>query len=154
MFPYILTLRKRSSIWSNLPQYVAHGKNMICKLKKAIYGLKQNPRAWFDKFSRIIFAVEFQECYSDHSVFIRKTPSSTMILIVYVDILLTESDIDGTKKTKRYFKIQFARKDEGRPRYFLRIEIAPNKHGVVLSQTKYALDLLQKNELLGCKLVQ
>lgn len=36
------------------PGYVAQGESrMVCKLKKAIYGLKQSPRAWFDKFSAV-----------------------------------------------------------------------------------------------------
>ena len=44
-------------------------------------------------------------------------------------------------------------KDMGRPRYFLKIEIAYSKHGVVFSQQKYTLDLLQETGLLGCKTV-
>jgi len=42
------------------PRYVAQRENMLCKLKKAIYGLKQSPEpGWFDKFSRIISEVGF-----------------------------------------------------------------------------------------------
>ena len=34
------------------PGYVAQGEShKVCRLKKAIYGLKQSLRAWFDKFS-------------------------------------------------------------------------------------------------------
>ena len=64
----------------------------MCKLKKAIYGLKQSLRAGFDKFSRT--RLDFQKCYSHHSIFIRSS-SGAVILIVYVDYLLTESDVDG-----------------------------------------------------------
>ena len=46
---------------------------------------------------------------------------------------------------------QFVTKNMGRLTYFLGIEIAYNKHGVVLSQKKYALDLISKTGLLGCK---
>jgi len=42
-------------------------------------------------------------------------------------------------------------KDTGRPRYFLGIKIANSKYRVVLSQQEYALDLLYKTGLLGCK---
>lgn len=42
-------------------------------------------------------------------------------------------------------------KDMEKPRYYLGIEIDQSKHGVVLSQRKYALDLLQEMGLLGCK---
>ena len=38
-----------------------------------------------------------------------------------------------------------------KPRYFLRIEVAYQKHGLLLSQRKYTLDLLEKTGMLGCK---
>ena len=42
--------------------HVAQGENMVCKLKKTTYGLKQSPRVWFDKFNCIIAEVGFQKC--------------------------------------------------------------------------------------------
>jgi len=39
----------------------------------------------------------------------------------------------------------------GNPRYFLGIEGAYQKHGLLLSQRKYTLDLLEKTDMLGCK---
>lgn len=41
------------------PGYIALGESNVCKLKKAIYGLKQSPRAWFDKFSQIYLVLVF-----------------------------------------------------------------------------------------------
>jgi len=48
-------------------------------------------------------------------------------------------------------KCHFVAKDMGRPKYFLGIEVAHQKHSMLLSQRKYALDLLKKIEFLGCK---
>jgi hypothetical protein len=39
----------------------------------------------------------------------------------------------------------------GRPKYFLGIEVAYQRHGLLLSQRKYVLDLLEEVGLLGCK---
>ncbi|XP_020262510.1 uncharacterized protein LOC109838480 [Asparagus officinalis] len=39
----------------------------------------------------------------------------------------------------------------GKPKYFLRIEVAYQKHGLLLSQRKYVLDLLEEAGLLECK---
>ena len=47
------------------PGYVAQGETKVCRLKKAIYGLKQNPRAWFEKFSLTIFGIVFRRGHSD-----------------------------------------------------------------------------------------
>jgi len=76
--------------------YIAQGETKVCRLKKAIYGLKQSPRAWFENFSLTISGIDFRRCHSDHSIFIRYTRSGIVILTVYVDdILLTGSDSVG-----------------------------------------------------------
>ncbi|KAL0323461.1 UNVERIFIED_CONTAM: Retrovirus-related Pol polyprotein from transposon RE2 [Sesamum angustifolium] len=75
-----------------------------------------------------------------------------VVLAVYVDdILITGSDIDGIEEAKTYLQKHFVTKYLGRPRYFLGIEIAHSKHGVSLSQRKYACDLFQEAGLLGSK---
>jgi len=76
---------------------------MVCKFKKAIYGLKQDPQAWFEKFSRVVTEGDFQQCHSDHSLLF-----VTTLLVVYVDdILLTGSDVDGIEKDKDNLKVHF-----------------------------------------------
>ena len=73
-------------------------------LKKVIYGLKESPRALFDKFSKVIHVIGRQRSNVDHSVFVRQTTIGLVILKVYVDnVLLTGSDIRGIDKTKEYF---------------------------------------------------
>ncbi|KAL0363865.1 UNVERIFIED_CONTAM: Retrovirus-related Pol polyprotein from transposon RE2 [Sesamum angustifolium] len=75
-----------------------------------------------------------------------------VILAVYVDdILITGSDIVGIEEAKTYLQKHFVTKDLGRPKYFLGIEIAHSKHGISLSQRKYACYLLRKIGLLGTK---
>ncbi|KAL0302730.1 UNVERIFIED_CONTAM: hypothetical protein Sangu_3081800 [Sesamum angustifolium] len=75
-----------------------------------------------------------------------------VVLAVYADdILITGSDIYEIEEAKTYLQKHFVTKDLGRPRYFLGIEIAHSKHGVSLSQRKYACDLLQEAGLLGTK---
>lgn len=116
------------------PGYVAQGESyMVCRLKKAIYGLKQSPRAWFDKFSTVVSAYGLKRTTSDHSVFIRQRQSGTIILAVYVDdIVVTGSDKDGISDHKVYLNKHFHMKDLGHLRYFLGIEVARSKQGLHL----------------------
>ena len=124
----------------------------MCLLKKAIYGLKQSPQAWFEKFSSIVTTYGFQRCAVDHSVFYRWTDSGCVILAVYVDdIQVTGSDLTGIQRTKDHLQKHFVTKDMGRPKYFLDIEFAYTRNRMTLSQRKYVLDLMQKTSLLGCK---
>ena len=67
---------------------------------------------------------------------------------MYVDdILLTGTNSVGLLETKKYLKRYFMTKDMGLPKYLLGIEIAHQKHSVLLSQRKYALDLLAETGL-------
>jgi len=82
------------------PGYVSQGENKVCRLKKAIYSLKQSPMAWFEKFGITISGIGFHRCRSDYFVFVRRTKSDIVVLTVYVDgILLTGSDPGGLLET-------------------------------------------------------
>jgi len=61
------------------------------------------------------------------------------------------SDSAEIIEIKMYLKRHFVTKDMRRSKYFLGIEIAFQKHSELLSQRKYALDLLEEAEVLGCK---
>jgi len=101
----------------------------------------------------VISGIGFAHCHSDHSVFVRRTKYGSLILAAYVDdILLIGSDSVALAETKKYLKRYFVTKDMGKPRYFLGIEVAYQKHGLLLSQRKYTLDLFEKTDMLGCKL--
>ena len=110
------------------PGYVAHGKNKIYRLRKAIYKLKQSSKALFEKISITISGISFHRCHSNHSIFVRHTKSSLVILAVYVnDILLIGSDSAGLVETKKYLRRHFVSKDMSKPKYFLGIEVAHQK---------------------------
>ena len=63
----------------------------VCKLKKSLYGLKQSPHAWFDKFAKTVVSHRHTQCQADHTLFVKFfLEKKIAILIVYVDdIILT-----------------------------------------------------------------
>ena len=67
------------------------------------------------------------------------------------DIVITGSDHDGIQKLKQHLFTHFQTKDLGKLKYFLGIEIAQSSSGVVISQWKYALDILEETGMLDCK---
>ena len=68
------------------PRYIAQGESSkVCFLRKAIYGLKQSPRAWFAKFSGLLSAFGFTSCATDPTVLTKKTKGGLVILAGYVD---------------------------------------------------------------------
>ena len=90
---------------------------------------------------------------SDHSVFYHHTSSRQCIyLIVYVnDIVIIGNDQDGIQKLKQHLFSHFQTKDLGKLKYFLGIEIVQSNSGVVMSQRKYVLDILEEIGKLDCK---
>jgi Reverse transcriptase (RNA-dependent DNA polymerase) len=76
-------------------------------------------------------------------MFIQRKDEKICILIVYVDdIVLTGNNLAEMKRLKASLVKEFKMKDLGELRYFLGIEVARSKKGVVLSQQRYVLDLL------------
>lgn len=62
----------------------------ICHLRKAIYVLRQAPRAWYSHFSQFLLSQGFRVCQMDHSLFLRHQPTSVIFLLLYInDIIVT-----------------------------------------------------------------
>lgn len=64
--------------------------NHVCRLKRALYDLRQDPRAWFDRFSLYLLSLGFSCGIEDTSVSVNHNSEGTILLLVYVDdIILT-----------------------------------------------------------------
>lgn len=43
-----------------------------CKLRKTLYGLKQSPIAWFDRLRIVMKSMNYKQCNSDYTLFMKK----------------------------------------------------------------------------------
>ncbi|KAJ4755932.1 polyprotein [Rhynchospora pubera] len=124
----------------------------VCLLSKAIYSLKQSPRAWFHKLSQALLTFGFASSQYDPSMFIAHVNGSTIIVLVYVDDIIITGDNQGLINTCiAHLHTQFAIKDLGSLHYFLGIAVTTTSEGLHLSQSKYIHDLLQKTNMLNAK---
>ena len=132
------------------------GPNKVCKLKKSLYGLKQSPRAWFERFGSVVKRCGYYQSQADHNMFYKHNRQGKVaILIVYVDdIVLTGDDNEELERLKKRLAAEFEIKDLGMLKYFLGMEFARSKEGIFVNQHKYVLDLLNETGLLGCKLAE
>ncbi|KAK8946678.1 hypothetical protein KSP39_PZI006528 [Platanthera zijinensis] len=134
------------------PGFETTGESRVRHLKKSIYGLKQSPRACFDRFSKAVQEVDFTQSSAYFSLFTRHRATGTVLLLVYVDdILIIGDDSKGIQAVKQHLSSVFQTKDLGHLRYFLGLEVARRSDGLALSQRKYCLDLLQDAGYSGCK---
>jgi hypothetical protein len=98
--------------------------NHVCKLKKAIYGLKQAPRAWFSRLSDKLIQLGFVGSKADTSLFLYRTETITMYLLIYVDdITIIASDPVAITELLQLLSADFAVKDLGDLHYFLGVEV-------------------------------
>ncbi|WJZ95109.1 hypothetical protein VitviT2T_013901 [Vitis vinifera] len=125
-------------------------ENLVCRLHKSLYGLKQASCQWFAKFSEAIQSTGYAQSRADYSLFTRKQGKSFTALLIYVDdILITGNDPVSIATTKKFLHSHFHLKDLGDLKYFLGIEVSTSKNGIFISQRKYALEIIEDAGLLG-----
>ena len=66
-------------------------RRKVYKLRKSLYGLKHSPRAWFERFSKVMKLDGYYQSQADHTLFVKHASNGKVtILIVYIDdIVLT-----------------------------------------------------------------
>jgi len=96
-----------------------------------LYGLKQINRPWFNQLSSFLISTSFIQSKSDHSFFIKNTPTAFIILLVYVnDIILVGNSLTTIEEIKQTFNNTFKIKNLGELKYFLGFEITRSKTGI------------------------
>ena len=133
-------------IYMRLPQGVHTTiPNAICKLRKSLYGLKQASRQWYAKLCDVLFQKDYKHSENDCSLFYKQGKDSVVFLAVYVDdILLTGNDEMEIKSLKSFLDETFKIKDLGYVHYFLGIEVPRSDQGLLLTQKKFTMELLQE----------
>lgn len=123
----------------------------VCKLRKSIYGLRQSPRAWFDKFSTFLLEFGFICTHGDPSLFVYLHGDDVIYLLLYVDdMLLTGNNEALIQKLMITLNGTFRMKDMGPVHYFLGIQVKTYAEGLFLCQEKYTKDLLETAGMAGC----
>lgn len=120
-----------------LPSFLPHlSKGKVCRLKKALYGVKQSPRAWFECFRLAVIQFGHFHSQADHTLFLKRTGGTHLIaLIVYVDdIIVIGNDPVEISQLKLRLTSEFEIKDLGPLLYFLGIEVARSTKGICISQ--------------------
>ena len=127
-------------------------RELVCKLHKSLYGLKQASRQWFSKFSTTLLQLGFVQSKADYSLFVKQHGKLFIALLVYVDdILTTSNDLKAVEDLKLSLDKHFKLKDLGNLRYFLGLEVLRSQKGISLCQRKYAFEIVHDVGMLGYK---
>ncbi|KAK1652805.1 hypothetical protein QYE76_070610 [Lolium multiflorum] len=119
-------------IYMDQPEgYVVPGKeDLVCKLKRSLYGLKQSPRQWY------------KSC-----VYIKFVNGSPIYLLLYVDdMLIAAKSMKEITTLKNQLSSEFEMKDLGPAKKILGMEIKRDRKSslLFLSQEKYIEKVLHR----------
>ena len=95
-------------------------QHLKCMLKKAIYGLRQSIRAWYKDIDATFKREGFTRSHVDHSLYVKQTNKSLLIVIIYVDdLIVLASDMDMMKGVKFRLEEEYDMSDLGELHFFL-----------------------------------
>lgn len=120
-------------------------EHKVYKLHKVLYGLRQAPKAWFNRIESHFISEGFQKCPTEQTLFIKRNEGKVLIVSIYVDDLIyTGDDKDMMVEFKNSMMQTFDMTDLGKMRFFLGIEVLQKPKGIFVCQRKYAGDVLKK----------
>ncbi|CAI7753941.1 unnamed protein product [Closterium sp. NIES-54] len=134
-------------LYMQQPGGLDDGSGKVCRLKKAIYGLKQAPCAWYHKLEETLLAGGFKQSECDHSLFLLQEKEHFLMLLLYVDdILLFSESAAMIEHEEEIQEMQFKCSKMGDVKYYLgmHVERDLDKGVLRLHQRKYCEGLAEK----------
>ncbi|GJW01756.1 putative ribonuclease H-like domain-containing protein [Tanacetum coccineum] len=126
--------------------------NKVYKVEKALYGLHQAPKAWYETLSTYLIENGFRRGTIDKTLFIKKDNGDILLVQVYVDDIIFGS----TKKSLRdefegLMHKRFKMSSMGELTFFLGLQVQQKKDRIFISQDKYVADILKKFDFATVK---
>ena len=128
-------------------------KNLVCKLKKGIYGLKQAARCWNETIDDFLQSRGYSKSDADDCVYVKTVGDKFIIILLYVDDLIPVSnDIQLLDAEKSALCKQFDMVDNGEVSFILGLNVKREREINVLtiSQSRYLQDILKRFRMEDC----
>nr|GEV61760.1 hypothetical protein [Tanacetum cinerariifolium] len=117
----------------------------VYKVVKALYGLHQAPRAWYETLATYLLENGFQRGTIDQTLFIKKQKGDILLVQIYVDdIIFGATNKDLCKSFEKLMKDKFQMSSIGELTFFLGLQVKQKKDGIFISQDKYVAEILRK----------
>lgn len=129
-------------------------QNKVCLLKKALYGLRESPRAWYECFHNYIISLGFDRSKHDNCLYTKTNKMAQVYILLYVDdLLICSSNYDELVKVKQKLSHRFEMTDLGKIKNFLGIEVEYIQDTKVMSlnQKTYIKSLTEKYQITESK---
>jgi hypothetical protein len=117
-------------IYMNQPKsfIIPRKENLVCRLKKSLYGLKQYPRQWYKRFDSFMLSHSFKRSDYDSCVYLKIVNGSAIYLLLYIDdILIAAKDKLEIAKLKAQLSKEFETKNSGAAKKILDMKITRDR---------------------------
>ncbi|KAJ9557361.1 hypothetical protein OSB04_011975 [Centaurea solstitialis] len=120
-------------------------------LDKALSGLKQVPRAWYEELSKHLLSKGFKKGSVDSTLFLMKEGEYIVVIQIYVnDIIFGSTSRELCKKFETVMTEEFKMSMMSEINFFLGLQVRQFSDGIFINQSKYISDLLKKYDMSGC----
>ncbi|KAD4180043.1 hypothetical protein E3N88_28634 [Mikania micrantha] len=124
----------------------------VCKLDKALYGLHQAPRKWYETLSSFLLSNNFRRGTIDKTLFFKKSNQHIMLVQIYVDDIIFGSTNESLcKDFESLMKSKFEMSSMGELTFFLGLQVKQTPTGIFINQSKYVKDILERFKMSDCK---
>ena len=124
----------------------------VCRLRKALYGLRQSPRAWYSKIDSYLKEKNLQRSAEDYNLYFSIRNDKYTIILLYVDdLFITGDDEKNIQNISKHMMETFEMTNLGRTTLYLGAEIETDSVGIWLHQRRYIQKLLTKFRMDSCK---
>jgi hypothetical protein len=131
---------------------LSENADYVCKLKKSLYGLKQDPRAWYSKLDKYLQQTGFKKGSVDNNLYIKVNQDSILLIEVYVDDIIFCSDDDRlSQKFAKDMQNEFEMSLLGELSFFLGLHTRQINQGIFISQITYIREMLKRFGMDDCK---
>ncbi|GJY40225.1 ribonuclease H-like domain, reverse transcriptase, RNA-dependent DNA polymerase [Tanacetum coccineum] len=123
----------------------------VYRLIKALYGLRQAPRAWNIKLDNTLKSLDFKKCALEQAIYTKTSKDSTLLIGVYVDdLIITGTPKKEIDKFKAQMEEKFEMSDLGLLAYYLGIEVTQTNGDISIKQSAYASKILKEAGMIDC----
>jgi hypothetical protein len=124
---------------------ISDNPNLVCKLKKDLYGLKQSPQAWYHRLDTYLKDKGFKRGTTDNNLYIKTKDNDFLIILVYVDDIIFGCNKDSLIQWfASSMESEFEMSMIGELPFFLGLQITQRSEGMFISQEKYLREMLKK----------
>ncbi|GKB88302.1 retrovirus-related pol polyprotein from transposon TNT 1-94 [Tanacetum coccineum] len=119
--------------------------NYVYKHKKALYDLKQAPKAWYDRLKAVLIKHEYSIGMVDNTLFTKKSKSHLIIVQIYVDdIIFGSTSQNLCDDFAKIMHDEFEMSMIVELNFFLGLQIKQMEDGIFFYQSKYIKEMLKK----------